>query len=196
MTIEKTANGVFALEARSQLAPKERQLLILSNGARSLADLVDIFGKDCVPLLEKLEQAGLLRGVSQAKPMPPATPAAPIDTAAGPKRAKNRSLAACKIYVIDLLQLQQTEGAIQVVHSLRQSDEPRSILELIVVALDLILERSGERYVERVANRVFEIVPDEQLNLFIRLTLELHIPILDLVVRPYVGLLAEAPATA
>lgn len=195
MTIEKTASGVFALEARSQLAPKERQILILSNGARSLADMVDIFGKDCVPLLKKLEQAGLLRGVSQTPPPAPVI-AVPSNAAEGPKRAKNRSLAACKIYLIDLLQLQQNEEAIQVVHSLRQSDEPHSILELILVALNLILERSGERYVERVANRVFEIVPDEQLNMFIRLTQQLHIPILDLVARPYVGLLAEAPAPA
>lgn len=195
MTIEKTASGVFALEARSQLAPKERQILILSNGARSLSDMVDIFGQECVPLLEKLEQAGLLRGVSQAPPPAPVV-AVPSNAQAGPKRAKNRSLAACKIYVIDLLQLQQNEEAIQVVHALRQSDDPHSILELILVALDLILARSGERYVERVANRVFEIVPDEQLNAFIRLTLQLHIPILDLVARPYVGLLAEAPAPA
>lgn len=195
MTIEKTASGVFALEARSQLAPKERQILILSNGARSLADMVDIFGKDCVPLLKKLEQAGLLRGVSQPPPPAPVV-AVPSNAIEGPKRAKNRSLAACKIYLIDLLQLQQNEEAIQVVHSLRQSDEPPSILELILVALNLILERSGERYVERVANRVFEIMPDEQLNVFIRLTQQLHIPILDLVARPYVGLLAEAPAPA
>lgn len=190
MNIEKTADGIFALEERSRLAPKERQLLILSNGARSLTDLVDIFGEDCVPLLEKLELAGLLRGVIQAKPAPP--PAAPVDTLNGPKRAKNRSLAACKIYLIDLLQLQQTEGASHVAQSLRQSEDPRSILELILVALDLIQERSGERYGERVANRVFEIVPDEHLNLFIRLTFELNIPILVLVARQYVGLLAEA----
>ncbi|THT98678.1 hypothetical protein E9531_13980 [Lampropedia puyangensis] len=190
MNIEKTARGVFALEERNKMAPKERQLLILSNGKRSLQDLVDIFGSDCLALLEKLQADGLLRGVQRA--MPKASSAsAPIrnDLPAGPKRAKNRSLAACKIYVMDVLQLQQNEGARHIVQSLRESDDAKHILELLLVALDLILERSGERYVERVANRVFEIVPDEHLNLFIRLTFELHIPILDLVARQYVGLL-------
>lgn len=188
MHIEKTADGILALEERGKLSPKERQLLILCNGARSLADLVDIFGQDCVAILDQLESVGLLRGVQQAKPEPPPV----LDAPAGPKRAKNRSLAACKIYVIDVLQFQQTEGAKHIVQTLRESDEPQKILELILVALDLIEERSGERYVERVANRIFEIVPDEYLNGFIRLTYEMRIPILELVARPYIGLLAPA----
>lgn len=193
MGIEKTATGIQALETRGRLKPRERQLLILCNGQRSLQELVMLIGEGAVQMLGQLEAAELVRGVTaaatsaaapQAARAPAVTPAAaPEDDL--PPRARNRSLAAGKIYLIDVLQLQQDESANHLMTQLRRSESPQPIMELMLVALDLILERSGERYTERVAGRVFEIVPDEHLKAFIDLAMGMRIPLLDLLARRY-----------
>ncbi|RMX04751.1 hypothetical protein D8I35_12815 [Corticibacter populi] len=184
MSIVKTAKGVQALEGKQGMPPRMRQLLILCNGKRSATELGQIFGADTPAQLQQLEAAGLISGVS--KPVPAGGGNAP------PPRAKNRSLAACKVYVLDLLQLQQSEGAGHVATTLRGSSNPQQMLELMLVTLDLILTRSGERYVERVAQRLFEIVPDEHLDILIHMAIDMQIPVLRAVAMPYQALLQPA----
>lgn len=178
MSIEKTAKGRLALESRVRMAPRARQLLLLCDGRRSLQDLSAIFGAGTGQALLQLQAAGLLRGVDQ-----PATAAQ--ESGDLPPRARTRSLAACKVYVADILQLQQDAAASHLLGQLRQSEQPQPILELVLVALHLILERSGERYAERVAGRVFEIVPDAHLGRFIELADNTRLPVLQLLARRY-----------
>ncbi|KKW69248.1 hypothetical protein AAV94_00485 [Lampropedia cohaerens] len=178
MSIEKTAKGRLALESRVRMAPRARQLLLLCDGRRTLAELTAIFGTGTEQALLQLQAAGLLRGVDQ--------PAAAVrESGAMPPRARTRSLAACKVYAVDILQLQQDAAASHLVGQLRQCEQPQPILELVLVALHLILERSGERYAERVAGRIFEIVPDAHLGRFVELAEGTRVPVLQLLAQRY-----------
>lgn len=180
MLIQKTPAAALALAERAACSVRERQLLIMCNGQRSTHDILMLLGAETQPILLNLERKGLLTGVSPTAQASSASPA-PVK----PTRAKNPSIAASKIYVLDLLQLQQNDGANKIAQSLREATEHADILDWIVTALDVILERSGESYGERVSQRVFEVIPDSLLEAFINTALRLNAPLFNRMAQSY-----------
>lgn len=213
--IRKTDKAIKALTDRTAYGPRERQLLIMCNGHRTSHDIVNILGRDALLGLLQLEAKGLLVGVSEqaasqrpaavsalqqapAAPVAPAptvatapTPAAPAAVAVAvrpPPRAKRPSMAAAKVYVTDTLQLQQNDSAKQIMQLLRATSDTQEIMELILTALDIILQRSGESYTERAVQRVFEVIPDENLEFFADAAIKLDIPLFERIARQYKAL--------
>ena len=182
MLIHKTPAAAQALAERAACSVRERQLLIMCNGQRSTHDILALLGAETQPILLNLERKGFLTGVSlpQRAQTASASPAA-----AKPTRAKNPSIAASKIYVLDVLQLQQNDCAKKIAQSLREATVHADILDSIVTALNAILERSGESYGERVSQRVFEVIPDGLLEEFINTALRLDAPLFNRLAQSY-----------
>src|SRR5262245_60397110 len=128
MRLSKTEKARDALDAgrAGDVDLRDRRVLILADGKRTRAELIAMLGSDRAASIDRLMQAGYLAPTKDVEPeiaaptlremittrelpaMPAASPArepAPASAAAPP--AKRRSLAAAKMYLIDMLQLQR-----------------------------------------------------------------------------------------
>lgn len=74
-----------------------------------------------------------------------------------------RSLAACKMYMLDMLQLQRTPDAAELRVAIQCTTEPMPLVDALLRALRLIVATSNAGYGERVAQRLAEILPLEAL---------------------------------
>ena len=79
MFYQKTHEGKAALRERTALSLRERQVMVLFNGNRSMADLVDLFGESVGVDVEHLRRRGLI--VLQPGPARPPAAAAFSDLA-------------------------------------------------------------------------------------------------------------------
>src|SRR5580765_2973517 len=120
MLLHKTelARAILA-RTGTELGRRERQVLILCDGQRSLDAIVSMFGVESLGMIQSLIASGhLAHGatttpVAPARaPAPPVAATAPPSTLAAPRtQPSRRSMAACKMYMIDMLQLQRTPEA-------------------------------------------------------------------------------------
>ena len=93
-----------------------------------------------------------------------ATPATPQALAGSPRPAgARRSLAACKMYLLDMLQLQRTPEAAELRAAIQCTTEPALLVDALLQALRLIVATSNASYGERVTRRLLEILPLEAL---------------------------------
>ena len=139
MQLQKTEKARAALLQRGpELNLQDRRLLILSDGQRSVDDIVALLGADARPALLRLLDRGYLIGAARStasspprtggpqtdpaasRPGSPAPatqlpasqlPAASAAVPASSPRAVRRSLAATKMYLLDMLQLQRDPDA-------------------------------------------------------------------------------------
>ena len=74
-----------------------------------------------------------------------------------------RSLAACKMYMLDMLQLQRTADAAELRAAIQCAGEPKELVDALLRALRLIVATSNASYGERVTLRLAEILPLEAL---------------------------------
>ncbi|SHF40929.1 hypothetical protein SAMN02745117_01893 [Lampropedia hyalina DSM 16112] len=188
MLIQRTPHAAKALSDRAACSLRERQLLIMCNGTRSSMDIVTLLGHEVLPLLLQMEGKGLLTGVSQPikeaigiKTIPVEPPPKPVL----PPRSKSPSLASAKVYVMDLMQLQQNESAEKIARALQVASEPNEMMKLMLWALATILQRSGESYAERAVQRVFEVIPAAHLQEFMNYAQEFNIPLFDRITQLY-----------
>lgn len=94
----------------------------------------------------------------------PATPATPQALAGSPRpTGARRSLAACKMYLLDMLQLQRTPEAAELRAAIQCTTEPTLLVDALLQALRLIVATSNASYGERVTRRLLEILPLEAL---------------------------------
>lgn len=94
----------------------------------------------------------------------PATPATPHALAGSPRpTGARRSLAACKMYLLDMLQLQRTPEAAELRAAIQCTTEPTLLVDALLQALRLIVATSNASYGERVTRRLLEILPLEAL---------------------------------
>ena len=139
MQPRKTDLARTALQAhRAPLDMRQRRLLILCDGQRTLADLTGLIGQDAAAMVIQLVQAGYLSTGTAATttPPPPAATAAPAPAtpAAAPAAApaapatgseRRRSLVAARIYVLGILEMQRHPQAAALFRELQQARRER-----------------------------------------------------------------------
>lgn len=161
MLYDKTDKGREAVAAgpAAGLGLQDRRILILVDGKRSLAQLVSMLGNDIRPRVERLASDGYIatRTARARAPAPIAVP--PPAPAAGARR----SLAASKMYMLDMLQLQRTPEAAELRATIQCTSEPAALVDALFAALRTIVAASAPSYGERVAGRLAEILPVEAL---------------------------------
>lgn len=182
----KTAQARIALQERSGgLSALERRALILSDGNRSLNDLVNLLGQGVLPSIDRLLRDGYLASASPSGPMPAAAtggrgaegratlspaashaPSVPVPATVSPANgtspaAPRRSLAATKMYVIDMLQLQRNAESASLAVSIQISRDPDKLIGAVLDALRHIQRSSNASYGRRVAERLAEVIPEE-----------------------------------
>lgn len=182
----KTAHARTALQERSGgLSALERRALILSDGNRSLNDLVNLLGQGVLPSIDRLLREGYLACTSPPGSMPAATtgarrteapatqspvashaPSVPVPATVFPANgassvAPRRSLAATKMYVIDMLQLQRNAESASLMVSIQISRDPDELIGAVLDALRHIQRSSNASYGRRVAERLAEVIPEE-----------------------------------
>ena len=164
MALHKTdlARDTLARNTGTTLSLRERRVLILADGRRTLADLRQLLvGEDVGPLVTTLLVRGFLRDDAATVPAAAPTPATTPLPAAAPAPARNRrSLAAAKMYVADQLQLQR-DPAIAIhrdaVHAARDDE---ALLVAMAAATRAMATRTSASVGDRMRERVREALPE------------------------------------
>ena len=180
MQPRKTALAHTTLEAhRAALGMRQRRLLILCDGQRSVTELTQLMGQDAPAMVVELIREGYLvtgaapaAQVSQTSPSatsarPTATPApctTPAAAAAPPDR--RRSMAAARLYLLDILEMQRNPAAAALFHQLQQARGDDDILDALQAALRALPTMTREGFAQRVTQRVLEVLPHEHLDRF------------------------------
>jgi len=203
MLLNKTEKAREALGAgpSAGLALQDRRILILTDGKRSLNQVMAMLGADILPAIDRLMRegyitrddvvaaspataarppalggaaTGLLRAATEAVQArtEPIHAAAPITVAPSPQIATaaaprpppgtRRSLAASKMYLLDMLQLQRSTEAAELRAAI-QCSEPAQLVDTLFQALRVLVGTSTQSYGERIANRLAEMLPEETL---------------------------------
>ena len=212
MVLNKTdkAREVLGAGPSAGLALQDRRILILTDGKRSLNQVMAMLGADILPAIDRLMRegyitrddavaanpataarppalgsavTGLLRAATEAvqarteqiraaTPATPAIEAAPITaaptspqiatTAAVPRPppGTRRSLAASKMYLLDMLQLQRSAEAAELRAAI-QCSEPAQLVDTLFQALRVLVGTSTQSYGERIVNRLAEMLPEK-----------------------------------
>ncbi|MBS0199580.1 MAG: hypothetical protein JSR70_03935 [Proteobacteria bacterium] len=122
-----------------------------------------LFGR----IADGVRQAAVAPEAPAAPVAPPSAPAPVIVAAPAPVPPRTpqsrRSMAACKMYMIDMLQLQRTPEAASLAVALQtaQDDDERALA--LVDALTWLRSATKASVCERVAERLKEIVPETYL---------------------------------
>ncbi|MET0550799.1 MAG: hypothetical protein ABW002_16170 [Xanthomonas sp.] len=150
----KTTLALAALQSHdAPLDMRQRRVLILADGQRSIEELATLGGRDADAIVQGLLQQGYLddgRG-SVAEPVAASAPAPLAD----PRRA----LLNARMYLLDLLQLQRHPASPALQLQLRAAREEQDTLRAIALALRTMPEMTSERYAQRIRERVLEVLP-------------------------------------
>ncbi|MGB3394008.1 MAG: hypothetical protein WA956_03910 [Stenotrophomonas sp.] len=161
MQPRKTDLAHAALQAhRAPLDLRQRRALILCDGRRSLAELVTLLGGDAPALIAQLQRDGYLH----AQVPPPATqPTAAASPPVAEAPARRRSLAAARLYLLDMLALQRDPVAVRLHQLLQATREEADTLHAFRLALAQLPTLASEGYVQRVRERLREVLPESHL---------------------------------
>ncbi|MCF3528965.1 MULTISPECIES: hypothetical protein [Stenotrophomonas] len=173
MQPRKTELARTALQAhRAPLDMRQRRLLILCDGQRSITDLTGLLGQDAPAMVIQLVQAGYLStGTGAAAPPPPpaatvepqpATPAA----AAAIAVERRRSLVSARIYVLGILEMQRHPQAAALFRDLQQARAESEVLQVLHSAMRMLPGLTSEGYCQRVRQRLLEALPLEHCDAF------------------------------
>ncbi len=172
MQLHKTDKGRSALLQRTgTLTAQDRRILILSDGQRSLDDIAGLLGSPARPaVLRLVEERYLATSHSATASVVGTTPgvvAPPADvhvaaTTPAPN-ATRRSLAATKMYMLDMLQLQRDAESAEIKASIRTSIGPEATVAAVLQGLQHIQRIANPSYSRRVFDRVAEMIPEEAL---------------------------------
>ncbi|KOQ79287.1 hypothetical protein ABW45_02675 [Stenotrophomonas maltophilia] len=176
MQPRKTDLARTALQAhRAPLDMRQRRLLILCDGQRTLADLTGLIGQDAAAMVIQLVQAGYLSTgtAATAAPPPPAAAAAPAPAtpAAAPAAPatgseRRRSLVAARIYVLGILEMQRHPQAAALFRELQQARAESDVLQVLQSAMRTLPGLASEGYCQRVRQRLLEALPLEHCGAF------------------------------
>lgn len=188
MILVKTDKSRALLGERRALSPRARQLLVLADGKRSQSELSALLGFQVDGLAQQLMGEGLLarhdgpaRALAAAKPPAPAPLAATeavasssAASASGPApltinapRAEDlrRSFAGSKMYMVGLMQMLRDADATAHAVALHAAQDAAGLRQRLVGALAYLYHRSGPDYAARVAERLLEVFPLDELPL-------------------------------
>lgn len=178
MALSKTERGQAALQAHatSGLNLAERRVLILCDGRRRRDDIVALLGANALSMLERLLQDGYLTldGHTPATPhlvalegrtVAPAAPRAPrpAPTQPLPRAASRRSLAASKMYLVDMLQLQRDPESVSLRTDIQTSPSEDEMVYRMMKGLRHLQDVATSSYARRVGDRLAEILPETYL---------------------------------
>lgn len=174
----KTALARDTLQShRAPLDLRQRRLLILADGQRDIAELTRMLGEDTPARIRELCAAGYLQGdVDEAPPPTPAAPVhapAPVTARQAPTQApaaspdtpheRRRSLAAARMYIQGMLELQRHPQAVELRQRLQFSRDEQAAFATILAALAALPAITSASYAERVRQRVAEVLPEALL---------------------------------
>jgi len=166
MLVLRTAKGQVELRSRERgLLLRERSVLFLADGTKSLKSLVAALGPEGEETIRRLARAGYLQLVASAVPEAPRK-AAPAPTPA-PHRADamtgKRSLAATRMYLFDLCERTFARGAPDKAERfrerLRQARDGRVMLLVAEDMLAGIEELAGWERAQAVRERIEALLP-------------------------------------
>lgn len=181
MQPRKTELARTALQAhRAPLDMRQRRLLILCDGQRSIADLTGLIGQEAPAMVIQLVQGGYLETGAPAPPPPaPSPPVAPRPTAAvaptvvpaaAPAPAapveRRRSLVAARIYLLGILEMQRNPMAAALFRDLQQARAEEDVVKVLQAALQALPGMTSDGYCERVRQRLLEALPMEHCETF------------------------------
>lgn len=188
MLLAKTDKARTALQARSPaLNAMDRRVLIVSDGERSRDALLAMFGNGASENIERLLREGYLEAVQRPgmfaqaasglasmlrsertdrEPVdaPSATVTAVSAPAPAPKPAiSRRSMAAAKMYLVDMLQLQRNEESASLRAAIHTAPSEDELVWQLCKALRHLRATTTASYGERVTARLGEILPEPWL---------------------------------
>lgn len=164
-TYHKTGKGRDAMAAgpAAGLMLQDRRILILADGRRTLDQLRGMLGEDILPRVDRLLREGYLTPIAEATPAPARSPAPNPASATVQPTSQRRSLAASKMYVLDMLQLQRSVEAAEAAAAIRVAEGNEALLEALFQGLRVIFAGSKPSYGERVFERFCAGLPEEAL---------------------------------
>lgn len=188
MLLAKTDKGRTALQARSPaLNAMDRRVLIVSDGERSRDALLGMFGNGAAANIERLLREGYLEAVQRPGVFaqaasglaamlrsertdgePADAPPATITLVAAPSPARRpaasrRSMAAAKMYLVDMLQLQRNEESASLRAAIHTAPSEDELVWQLCKALRHLRATTAASYGERVTARLAEILPEPWL---------------------------------
>ncbi|HDS1124316.1 TPA: hypothetical protein QDZ60_001600 [Stenotrophomonas maltophilia] len=175
MQPRKTDLARTALQAhRAPLDMRQRRLLILCDGQRTVAELTGLLGQEAPAMVIQLVQSGYLDTGPTAAPLPaPAVPVArpavspaptPVTTSAPVER--RRSLVAARIYVLGILEMQRHPQAAALFRDLQQARAEDEVLQRLQSAMQMLPGLTSDGYCQRVRQRLLEALPLEHCDAF------------------------------
>ncbi|PSM11869.1 hypothetical protein [Stenotrophomonas maltophilia] len=175
MQPRKTDLARTALQAhRAPLDMRQRRLLILCDGQRTVADLTGLLGQEAPAMVIQLVQAGYLAtGTATvaaplhavAEPANTAPVKVPATTTATPVE-RRRSLVAARIYVLGILEMQRHPQAAALFRDLQQARAEDEVLQRLQSAMQLLPALTSDGYCQRVRQRLLEALPLEHCDAF------------------------------
>ena len=175
MQPRKTDLARTALQAhRAPLDMRQRRLLILCDGQRSIAELTGLLGQEAPAMVIQLVQAGYLStGPAAAAPSPPAVAeparAAPAQVTAAPAATpveRRRSLVAARIYVLGILEMQRHPQAAALFRDLQQARAEDEVVQRLHSAMRMLPGLTSDGYCQRGRQRLLEALPLEHCDAF------------------------------
>jgi len=174
MQPRKTDLARTALQAhRAPLDMRQRRLLILCDGQRSIAELTALLGQDAAAMVIQLIQGGYLVTATDAPASTPPAPAAmtaplapSVAAASAAPVERRRSLVAARIYVLGILEMQRHPNAAALFRDLQQARAEGEVLRVMQSALQVLPALTSEGYCQRVRQRLMEALPVEHCSAF------------------------------
>jgi hypothetical protein len=162
--LSKTALGRREQQQRSQaLGAKQRHVLILCDGRRSLGELCALMGDAVLPLAQDLLASGHVERVGVARAAPPlapsAVPAAQLAQAVAP--TPRRSIALSRMYMFDMIERTLGHHSGPARAHLRAADQSDALLLALQECLLLIEEVAGQAQADKVRAQLCTMLPED-----------------------------------
>lgn len=194
MRPRKTDQAHAALQThRAGLDMRQRRVLILADGQRSLEALTAMLGADTPLHVAALIRAGYLGLAEEADPQPrpahaPAAPTTPAPIATPAPAAHRRSMVAARLYLLGMLELQRHPDALRLHAQLQRAADDHLAVQTMREALQLLPALTSTGYVQRIADRLREVLPEDHLH-----ALETPTPAVPTGLSPAAGSCASSP---
>lgn len=178
MALSKTDRARDALQSQATagLGLAKRRVLILCDGRRNRDDIVAMLGANALSMIERLLQEGYLsldaaaavtprlvasagRPLASAAAAPPASPEQPTAFT-----GSRRSLAASKMYLLDMLQLQRDPESVSLRAEIQTSPGEEELVYRMMKGLHHLQAVAAASYARRVGDRLAEILPEQHLS--------------------------------
>lgn len=149
---------------RRTLSQRERALLLMADGRRSLSDFSPLFSNrgEAEQAVQALVQQGYLQAPAAASAGPPAAVQLPPATSADTFGGK-RSLATTRMFLFDICErmfVRRDPGlAHQIRHALREARDRASMLEIAALMLAEVEKSAGAERATSLRERIDRLLP-------------------------------------